>query len=524
MTEMDIPKELLITLETTGRPTNLTLTDQELHVVSIDDTPRSWASVLLCQVPIAAHRKFPYLNVLDALLTSVDGKIFIDIKILSLRDHEGVASIKGTVEADDEQEAGIWVEALLAKAYNNVKRHKHLRILINPNAGAGKSRSRWTKQLEPIFRSAGCTIDVTFTEYGGHAKEIVQKLDVDKYDAIVVFSGDGLFHEAINGLCKRPDAMTVLKKCPLGTLPGGSGNALACSLNGPKDGINLAVSALTILKGHPFPLDICSITQGTERYFTFLSQAYGLMADVDLGTEHMRWMGSHRFVVGFIQRAIRGPSYDCEISMRIIESDKETLRRDMLQKRVKSQEKTTDGLPASSVRIEDVDGHSTKGGDEGLPPLRFGTVNDPISNGEDAEPIEGSLASGWTTISAPICTMYAGQMPYLSPDLLQFPVANSDGTIVVSILPVVSTGVLLGALDGSEKGKHYDNPKMEYYKVEAYRLTPKAPQAGLPKYISIDGEHAPYEPFQVEAHAGLGQVLSLRNDWYLPPEWTKSSA
>lgn len=59
------------------------------------------------------------------------------------------------------------------------------------------------------------------TEYVGHAKEIVEKLDVEKFDAIVVFSGDGLFHEAINGLCKRPDAMTVLKKCPLGTLPGG---------------------------------------------------------------------------------------------------------------------------------------------------------------------------------------------------------------------------------------------------------------------------------------------------------------
>lgn len=120
-----------------------------------------------------------------------------------------------------------------------------MRILINPNAGAGKSRSRWTKQLEPIFRSAGCTLEVTcqsiyaqtfyvlctipnalvfvsiVTEYGGHAKEIVEKLDAEKFDAIVVFSGDGLFHEAINGLCKRPDAMTVLKKCPLGTLPGG---------------------------------------------------------------------------------------------------------------------------------------------------------------------------------------------------------------------------------------------------------------------------------------------------------------
>lgn len=40
--------------------------------------------------------------------------------------------------------------------------------------------------------------------------------------------------------------------------------------------------------GRPFPLDICSVTQGRERYFSFLSQAYGLMADVDLGTEHMR--------------------------------------------------------------------------------------------------------------------------------------------------------------------------------------------------------------------------------------------
>lgn len=62
---------------------------------------------------------------------------------------------------------------------------------------------------------------VVVTEYGGHAKEIVEKLNVDEFDAIVVFSGDGLFHEAINGFCKRPDAMMVLRKCPLGTLPGG---------------------------------------------------------------------------------------------------------------------------------------------------------------------------------------------------------------------------------------------------------------------------------------------------------------
>lgn len=69
-------------------------------------------------VPIAAHRKFPYLNVLDAHLTHVNGRIFVEIKTLSLHDHEGVASIKGNVEADDEEQAEAWVEALLARAYS----------------------------------------------------------------------------------------------------------------------------------------------------------------------------------------------------------------------------------------------------------------------------------------------------------------------------------------------------------------------------------------------------------------------
>lgn len=38
MVDAELPHELLITLESTGRPTNLTLTEQELHVVSIDSS------------------------------------------------------------------------------------------------------------------------------------------------------------------------------------------------------------------------------------------------------------------------------------------------------------------------------------------------------------------------------------------------------------------------------------------------------------------------------------------------------
>jgi sphingosine kinase len=34
--------------------------------------------------------------------------------------------------------------------------------------------------------------------------------------------------------------------------------------------------------------DLCSVTYDDHRYFSFLSQNYGITAYADLGTEHMR--------------------------------------------------------------------------------------------------------------------------------------------------------------------------------------------------------------------------------------------
>lgn len=39
------------------------------------------------------------------------------------------------------------------------------------------------------------------------------------------------------------------------------------------------------------PMDIFSMSQDGKRYMSFMSQALGLMADLDLGTEHLRFLG-----------------------------------------------------------------------------------------------------------------------------------------------------------------------------------------------------------------------------------------
>lgn len=38
-------------------------------------------------------------------------------------------------------------------------------------------------------------------------------------------------------------------------------------------------------------IDVCSVTQNDKRVLSYLSQAIGLMAELDLGTEHLRFMG-----------------------------------------------------------------------------------------------------------------------------------------------------------------------------------------------------------------------------------------
>jgi len=53
-------------------------------------------------------------------------------------------------------------------------------------------------------------------------------------------------------------------------------------------------------------VDLFSIVQDGKRTLSFMSQALGLMADLDVGTEHLRWMGDTRFVYGLL----RGREFD----------------------------------------------------------------------------------------------------------------------------------------------------------------------------------------------------------------------
>jgi sphingosine kinase len=72
--------------------------------------------------------------------------------------------------------------------------------------------------------------EVYVTKVPGDAMRLAETVVLGKYDGVLIASGDGLVYEWVNGIMKRDDWREALEQMPIGSLPGGSGNALAKSV------------------------------------------------------------------------------------------------------------------------------------------------------------------------------------------------------------------------------------------------------------------------------------------------------
>jgi len=284
-----------------------------------------------------------------------------------------------------------WVEQLLDRSYGNAARRKRAWVVVNPHAGQGGADKIWRKQVKPIFDAARMPMTVVRTSYSGEAVELAKDLNIDDFDIAVPCSGDGLPHEVFNGLGQRPDARRALSKIAVCHVPCGSGNAMSCNLYGTH---RPTLAALAIVKGLPTPLDLISVTQGNKRTLSFLSQALGMIADLDITTEHLRWMGASRFTYGFLVLALQKKVYPCDIAIKAEIEHKEDVK-EHYRKQVKQGGSEGTGFthgPPTPPQSSDSDSD----GDQGLPPLKYGTATDKLPEGWELVPHEklGSFYCG----------------------------------------------------------------------------------------------------------------------------------
>lgn len=328
----------------------------------------------------ANTRAIPFYNVLWAELAN--SELTIQYASPTSKTVVRAATLVYPIEYQMVELVNKWIFKLLDRSYGESQRRKRMKVLVNPHAGKGSAEKWWVRDIEPLLKAANCSIDMVKTQHSGEAVHIAEKLDIEAYDVVACCSGDGLPHEVFNGLGKRPDAKKALSKIAVVNLPCGSGNAMSCNLNGTD---SPSMATLATIKGIPTPLDLISVTQGETRTLSFLSQSVGIVAESDLATEHLRWMGSQRFTYGFLIRLLSKTVYPCDIAVKVAIEDKPSIREHYKKEQSNHE-------PASERRgykyLLDDDASASSGTDESLPPLRYGTINDKLPEGWELVPYD----------------------------------------------------------------------------------------------------------------------------------------
>jgi len=300
------------------------------------------------------------------------------------------------------------------------------------------------------------------------------------------------------------------------------------------------------------PIDLASITQedksasgGVRRTLSFLSQAVGIVAEVDLATENQRWMGDARFTLGFLQRILGKTVWPCDVALCVIDDDKASIRRnyrEFMQKESRGQYDATEHSPrteeplittltpdnpAPTSATTTTPTHSPDTTTTTLPSLTFGTISSPLPTTFTPLTHHPNLGN-----------FYAGNMTWMSAGTPFFAAAlPSDGSLdLINIDGNLGTMSALGTLlsvEGKDGGV-FSREEVKYRKVKAYRVVPYGKggwfrgdseqgkskrRTAKDEYISIDGERIPFAPFQCEVHEGLGTVLSKTGWKYEAPEF-----
>ena len=161
-------------------------------------------------------------------------------------------------------------------------------LIINPVSGNKHDKSK-INFLINYFKNYNINPKIFVTEYKGHAREYLQKIENNIFTNIIVYGGDGTFNEVINGILSRDDHYLPT----LGFLPGGSGNSVIHHLNT----LNLKEACNLIINNQIKKIDVMEIVYPNNIEYSINILGWGMVTDIGNLAEKMRWLGPIRYNV-----------------------------------------------------------------------------------------------------------------------------------------------------------------------------------------------------------------------------------
>lgn len=265
-------------------------------------------------------------------------------------------------------------------------------------------------------------------------------------------------------------------------------------------------------------MDLVSIhLSSSARLFSFLSLAWGFVADVDIESEKYRHVGAARFTLGTLVRLASLRVYKGKLAYlpATEEHNNEEVSRKNMTWRCNNQASSRYRLSPCHTAVQNTfhnschSNNSLKVRRTESTPSR--TANKALSSLPDSLllPLDQPLPSNWVVVpDEDFVLMLAMYQSHLAEDLLAAPDATlNDGVIhLFYVRAGISRAALLRLFLAMEKGAHLATncQHLVHTKVRALRLEPYSSKG----IITVDGEVVEYGPVQAEVHIGVARLIT----------------
>jgi sphingosine kinase len=322
-------------------------------------------------------------------------------------------------------------------------------VIINPASGTKRGLVVFNNEVSPVLKAAGIMASVLVTSRQNEATEYVRDHgELRRFRAILCVGGDGTLAEVLRGIWQRPDKSYFLVNLALMPIPAGTGNGLSKSIT-HEAGESCTATACTYLaiKGKPQSMDLVEVQSEAQKgdLHSFLLLGWGLIADVDILSESMRYLGELRLHIAAAYFIYRQQLYAGKLTI------------------VPHLEGT--GPPAETVSLPDFDSPFKLAG---CPPSEV------VSNG-------------------PFCLVWVVQTSHCTQTIYSGPECKiGSGFFTVYWVENMGRCEMLSLLLTIDDGGHANNPAVKSRKAVAYRIEPTQAEASDKKgFYTLDGEVLP---------------------------------
>lgn len=282
-----------------------------------------------------------------------------------------------------------------------------------------------------------------------------------------------------------------------------------------------------LCKGLVSRMDLASVhLPSSPRLFSFLSLAWGFVADVDVESEKYRHVGAARFTVGTLVRLASLRVYKGKLAYLPAAADCKEDGDLGNRTTLHCNNQSSSFCPASLLCRPSRDSpcqnaahhtfHNSCHSNNSLKVRR--TESTPSRNATKAlngpsdtllPSLDQPVPSDWVVVQEEdFVLMLAMYQSHLAEDLLAAPDSTLDDGVIhlFYVRAGISRTALLRLFLAMEKGAHLATncQHLVYSRVRALRLEPYSPKG----VITVDGEVVEYGPVQAQVHEGLARLIT----------------